>query len=304
MTNIENFQLPKENHSEESDTLALLPEPIIPELRITYFTDPICIWSWAFEPHWIRLIESIGSQVTFRFRMGGLIYPEEHNTRNPYTSQDAISGLCADVEEKTGVELSDKVWKIHDVQSTYPACISFHSAVEEGLEKQILFLRRIRQAYLLFGNYFMIESDFYRILEEIDLDKESFHYYWQSGIAYKEFMVSLAGNNIYGIHSFPSLMADEPGKTPLFVHGYHHFHRLKLMISNAFPKLVWYPVPALDYILALYQPLTSYEIIQLYDLTPDNLKDFLMSEKIKPLIKKVNGIDLYFHPQKKSKIKI
>jgi protein-disulfide isomerase-like protein with CxxC motif len=264
------------------------------EIRITYYTDPVCMWSFAFEPHWIRLIENLAHQINFDVKMGGLVYP---GTSSPYTAKESAMALKNEIQDKTGVSISPALWEKHQLQSSYPACISFYSSIDESFAKRVKFLRRLRQEYLLRGNYFMIESDFFEILKTSKIDLERFHHYWKSGIAYREFLIGLASNNAQGIHSFPTLKISRPGQSPVFFHGFHNFYRIQHILSSAFPELVWIPLPDFEYILSFYQPLTAYEIVQLFDLTPETLRAFLKAEKITPKTKTVNGIKLFYHPE-------
>ena len=43
------------------------------EISISYFTDPLCAWSWAFEREWQLLKEHLGNQLQITYHMGGLI---------------------------------------------------------------------------------------------------------------------------------------------------------------------------------------------------------------------------------------
>ena len=44
-----------------------------PTVEVEYFTDPICSWSWAMEPHVLRLRAALGSQANWVLRMVGML---------------------------------------------------------------------------------------------------------------------------------------------------------------------------------------------------------------------------------------
>ena len=44
-----------------------------PGLEIIYYTDPLCCWSWAFEPQWRRLLFELKDKISYRYCMGGLL---------------------------------------------------------------------------------------------------------------------------------------------------------------------------------------------------------------------------------------
>src|SRR4051812_28814571 len=46
------------------------PQPLV---ELTYYTDPLCPWSWAMEPHWRRLRFEFGGRIAWRYVMGGMV---------------------------------------------------------------------------------------------------------------------------------------------------------------------------------------------------------------------------------------
>ena len=50
----------------------------MPAVDVIYYTDPLCSWSWAFEPVWRRLRYELGDQLAWRYRMGGMIPDWRH----------------------------------------------------------------------------------------------------------------------------------------------------------------------------------------------------------------------------------
>jgi putative protein-disulfide isomerase len=283
----------KQRNHENPESQLELQEVEPGEIHLCYFTDPICIWSWAFEPHWIRLREALAGQVVFSVRMGGLVYPNDHRVRSPYAEKATAISYCAMVAAQTGVEYATTLWRENEVQSTYPACIAFHSVVNEAFERQLQFLRLMRQNYLLFGQAFMIEQDFHRLLTALAIDQHSFRQYWQSGRAYNEFLINLAGQMARGIHTVPTIRLQEEAKQPLLFHGYHHFRRLASAIRKAFPELIWYPPPPLPELLENYQPLTAYEIREIYELDDNAFQELLDQHRQRLTSRIENGVKLY-----------
>src|SRR5689334_9454281 len=51
-------------------------------LTITYYTDPLCCWSWGFEPQWRRLLFEYQGSINHRYCMGGLL-PGWKNYHDP-----------------------------------------------------------------------------------------------------------------------------------------------------------------------------------------------------------------------------
>jgi putative protein-disulfide isomerase len=279
-------------HPQEETVLA---EPIVKDVSITYYTDPLCVWSLAFEPHWLRLYEALREDVSFSIKMGGLIYSNAIENNSPYASPQSAIQYMEQVAHQTGVQYVPTLWLNHDVQSSYPCSIAYQASVDEPFEKRMLLLRQLRQDALIEGNYHTLESEFYDLIQKLEMDKSKFSYYWQSGKAYKEFMINMASNNILGVHSFPTLSIHIPGKTTRFLHGYHHYYKIKRLIHNFCSDLHFSPLPHPIDFLKKFQPLTEYELMQVFDLSPEMFDDFIEKNIPFASIKVVNGLHLYFY---------
>jgi len=124
-----------------------------PSLHITYYTDPLCSWSWAFEPQWRRLRYALGEQLQWRYVMGGMI-PDWERYSDPLNdiSRPAQMGpLWYQVRTVTGMPLDDRIWFADAPASSYPACIAVKAAEEQGAAAGEHYLRRLREAVMVAG---------------------------------------------------------------------------------------------------------------------------------------------------------
>ncbi|GAA5532180.1 DsbA family protein [Deinococcus aluminii] len=119
-------------------------------IEVTYYTDPLCAWSWAFEPQWRRLRYEFGSQVRWRYRMGGLIPSWEAFTDplNDVSRPIQLGPLWVQVRHTSGMPLDDRLWFADPPASSYPACLAVKAAGLQSPWAAELYLRRTREAVM------------------------------------------------------------------------------------------------------------------------------------------------------------
>src|SRR5687767_9309029 len=81
-------------------------------VEITYYTDPLCCWSWALEPQWRKLRYEFGDQIRWKYCMGGLI-PNWQTFSDPMNSvaRPAQMGpLWMDASQVSGMPIADSIW--------------------------------------------------------------------------------------------------------------------------------------------------------------------------------------------------
>lgn len=113
-------------------------------VRLRYYTDPACSASWAAEPRLRRLIVEFGAGVEITYVMGGLAREFE----------DDLSSLVIkwlDDAAESGMPLDPRVWQSDGVRSTYPACIAFRAAAEQGADRAARYLRVLREGFMCHG---------------------------------------------------------------------------------------------------------------------------------------------------------
>ena len=113
-------------------------------VRLRYYTDPACSASWAAEPRLRRLIVEFGDQLEISYVMGGLAREFEGDL-----SSLVIQWL--DHAAESGMPLDPRIWHSDGVRSTYPACIAFRAAAEQGPALAERYLRVLREGFMCHG---------------------------------------------------------------------------------------------------------------------------------------------------------
>jgi predicted DsbA family dithiol-disulfide isomerase len=123
----------------------------LPLLTITYYTDPLCSWSWAFEPQWRRLRYELGTQVQWTYRMGGMIadWHKYSDPLNDISRPVQMGPQWYQVRTLSGMPLNERIWFADAPTSSYPACIAVKAAEQQGRYAGERYLRRLREAVMV-----------------------------------------------------------------------------------------------------------------------------------------------------------
>src|SRR5438270_2954096 len=106
-------------------------------VRVTYYTDPACPWSWANEPELRRLEVQFGDRLSFTYVMAGLARTVDRPLANLREWLDASAA--------SAMPLDPRLWLDAPPSSSYPASMAVKAAAEQGLGGP--YLRRAREGF-------------------------------------------------------------------------------------------------------------------------------------------------------------
>jgi putative protein-disulfide isomerase len=124
---------------------------MIPDIEVTYFTDPLCSWSWAFEAIWRRLRYELEGRIAWRYALGGMI-PDWKSFNDPLHSVHRPAQMGPswyEVRHLTGMPIDEMIWVEDPPASSYPACMAVKAAGLQGAAVEEACLRRLREAVML-----------------------------------------------------------------------------------------------------------------------------------------------------------
>jgi predicted DsbA family dithiol-disulfide isomerase len=107
-------------------------------VRLTYYTDPACPWSWAAEPALRRLQMEFGEDIRITYVMAGMA----RDLNDPLQPLEATLEAAA----WSGMPVDPRIWLQRPPKSTYPACQGVKAAAEQGLDGP--YLRVLREAIM------------------------------------------------------------------------------------------------------------------------------------------------------------
>jgi putative protein-disulfide isomerase len=119
-------------------------------IEIEYFTDPLCCWSWAFEPHWRRFLHEYKHLIKWKYRMGVMIedWTRYTDPLNDVSRPAQMGPLWMQVKHMTGAEIDSLIWMEDPPQSSFPACMAVKCAELQSPAAADLLLTILRRAVM------------------------------------------------------------------------------------------------------------------------------------------------------------
>jgi predicted DsbA family dithiol-disulfide isomerase len=107
---------------------------------VRYHTDPACSASWAAEPRLRRLMVEFGAEVEITYVMGGIA--------REFTDLPGLVMRWLDDAAGSGMPVDPRIWANGSPRSSYPACIAFRAAAEQGPAAAERYLRALREGFM------------------------------------------------------------------------------------------------------------------------------------------------------------
>lgn len=215
-------------------------------VEIQFYTDPLCCWSWAFEPQWRRLRYEFSGKIRWRYRMAGLIpnWNTYNDPMNNVIKPLQMGPVWLEAKHLSGMPIDDKVWYNDPPSSSYPACIAVKAAGIQSPAAAENYLRRVREAVMLNGRNIAkheVLLDVARKLSEENpklLDYAQFEHNLNSEAARKAFEEDLHKVNLHKISRYPTLTITKPNHpTGIMIVGYRPYEALVKAIQRVVPGL-------------------------------------------------------------------
>lgn len=228
---------PKSQQAEAADKAASVP------LRADYFTDPLCCWSWAFEPHWLRLRKSLVGQFAWRMHMGGMIrdWRSFHDPLNSIHKPGQMGPLWMLAERETGVSINGSVWLDDPPESSWPACIACKAAERQSSAAGAHYLRRFREELFVNGRNISRQEVQLEVADKCadelpeKFDAARFAEDLVSGETRRSFRSDMYHARAFGIGRFPTLVLRTRDGTVRMLTGWRSYEALAEEIRDIAP---------------------------------------------------------------------
>ena len=122
-------------------------------VEITYYTDPLCCWSWGFEPQWRRLQYEFTGKLTWHYCMGGLLpsWENYNDDMNSISRPIQMGPVWMHASQLSGMPMNTRIWMEDPPASSYPACIAVKCAEMQSSAAGERYLRLLREALMING---------------------------------------------------------------------------------------------------------------------------------------------------------
>ena len=215
-------------------------------LTIEYYTDPLCCWSWALEPHWQRLRAEFGGQLAWRYRLGGLLrdWGSYRDELNAISRPAQMGPLWLEAKHTTGAAIDAHLWLRDPPASSYPACLAVKCAELQSAQAGDVYLHAVRAAALRDSRNIARPEVLAAVADELAaqvpevFDAAAFHQTMadQAGVA--AFREDLQHARYHQIGRFPTLTIQRGAGPGVLIVGYRPYEVLVQALRQVAPELV------------------------------------------------------------------
>src|SRR3954463_11980558 len=204
---------------------------------ITYYTDPLCCWSWAMHSAISKLKEEYQT-ASWRYIMGGLI-PDWQSFSDPVnfvTRPLQMGPVWMYASRVSGVPIDHNLWFRDPPVSSYPACIAFKSVQLQSHEYAIKYLSLLWETCIAQGINIAKQIELINIASQLnalypDFDLQTFKADLTNGKGLEAFRDDIREARLNNINRFPTLIFGL-GRDSLLVSGYRPYERLVKAIEQ------------------------------------------------------------------------
>jgi putative protein-disulfide isomerase len=197
------------------------------KVSITYFTDPLCCYSWAMEPQWRRLQYEYQERITVQYVMGGLLpdWTAFEDSVNNISRPAQMGPLWMQASNISGMPMESKIWHIDPPVSSYPACIGVKCAQLQSHAAGARYLRLLRESLMLHGNNISRQEVLVAVAEQLAIempqfDVQRFERDLVNGNGLDAFRNDMHIVQIQNIQRFPALLFRRLGYPAVLITGY------------------------------------------------------------------------------------
>lgn len=201
-------------------------------ISITFYTDPLCCWSWAFEKHWRQLVTNYRDRITYKLVMGGMI-PDWKSYNDPINSINVpaqMGPLWMYASQVTGTKMHYRIWIEDPPGSSFPASVAVKTVGLQSDAAAEQYLFNIRKAMMEDGVNIAKEKALLwvaRNLQTNAFDYNRFVIDWQAGNGEEAFRSDLRMTKFHGIGRFPTLTFQDNYRKGIIIVGHRPYPTLE-----------------------------------------------------------------------------
>lgn len=213
-------------------------------VEISFYTDPICCWSWALEKPLSKVREFLAGRVEVRYVIYAMItdWQDFHDPLNSVSTPAQMGPVWMHASAISGVPMADRIWHLDPPTSSVPSALAVKCAGLQSRKAEETFLDAARQAVMIRGLNIsrpQVLIDVAKEVEEANPDvfsADKFERQFHGPLplaALKKDMDEAVANRI---GRFPTLIIKSRGNRSVIVTGYRPYEVLLDAIRAAKPN--------------------------------------------------------------------
>ncbi len=211
---------------------------------ITYYTDPLCCWSWAFEPQWRKLRFEFGDKISFRYCMGGLLpgWKSFHDPVNSVSRPIQMGPVWMHAAQLSGMPIQHNIWMKDPPASSYPSCIAVKCAELQSSQFGDKYLRLVREEVMIKGNNIARQQVLLEVAEKLQEEFSAFNVDrfiedLRNDRGLEAFRKDMQEVRYHDINRFPTLIIRKPQQASIIISGHRPYNVLTDALKKISPGL-------------------------------------------------------------------
>jgi predicted DsbA family dithiol-disulfide isomerase len=208
-------------------------------IEVVCYTDPLCCWSWAAEPNWVRLRNQFAEQIKWKYVMGGLLpnWKRYNDTVDSVSRPVQMGPVWMHASQVSGVPIKYELWHKDPPSSSYPACIAVKCAMLQSDYAAELYLNYVREAVMNKGLNIAKPEVLLLLAKTLAANEGNFDYNrfeddWGKGEGCYSFVEDLKQTRLLGINRFPTLTISTSASQTLIIVGYKSYSSIHDIITK------------------------------------------------------------------------
>jgi putative protein-disulfide isomerase len=201
------------------------------QVKIDFYTDPLCCWSWALENHWRKLLETFPEEIRYEYILCGMIpdWKTYNDPMNSVTKPLQMGPVWMHASQVTQVKMKYSIWHEDPPTSSYPPCLAVKTAALQSKTAADDYLFQIRKCLMEDGSNVSKRDVLLNIASKLKHDDFNYLQFEEDLKLDKGkdlFRADLQKARFYNIGRYPTLtMKNAEGKGIMIV-GYRPYEAL------------------------------------------------------------------------------
>lgn len=219
-----------------------LSSPNADGVEVTFYTDPLCCWSWAMMPAWDRLLLECAPGMKVTYKMGGLLPSWKHfgDAAHSISRPSQMGPEWMHAAHASGLTINSQVWVSDPPASSYPACVAVKCVQLQSETYGESFLRLLWTAVMEEGeniarNGVLIDAAWLLHDEYADFDLSRFRDDLMGDTGKEAFRKDLQEAKYLGISRFPTLVIRRKNGSTVMLQGFQTYESLKAGMGIILP---------------------------------------------------------------------
>jgi putative protein-disulfide isomerase len=174
------------------------------QVKLLYFTDPICSSCWGIEPQLRKLKQEYGDYFEIEYRMGGLLKSWSEYGGSDVNGPQSVAQHWEEASAFYQMPIDGDVWNEDPLHSSYPPAIAFKAAQLQDNKKADRFLRRIKEMVFFEKKNITRLEHLVQAAKDVGLDAAQLEYDCKSR-AEQLFEEDLSMAKAWGVRGFPTI---------------------------------------------------------------------------------------------------